>query len=112
MRKIRIIQGTYGYRKNGKGMVEAKTRTSPPFELDEKEAARLVSAGVAKFVDEVTADDDYSGDDIPTADDLPEDAEPIGEPPKHGKKKGRKPESDNLPDDGEQPDLSPSAPES
>lgn len=46
---IRIIAGVYGYRINGR--VEAKTVKSAPFNVEAKEEARLVKAGVAVYVE-------------------------------------------------------------
>ncbi|MGN1370194.1 MAG: SAP domain-containing protein [Aristaeellaceae bacterium] len=52
---IRIINGTYGHRPklaNGKDSpyVVPVTRNDPPIEVDEKEASRLVEAGIAEYV--------------------------------------------------------------
>ena len=47
---IKIVTGTtYGARINGK--LEAKTKNSEPFSVDEKEEKRLVELGVAEYVD-------------------------------------------------------------
>lgn len=46
---IRIIKGIYGHRKNGR--VVPVTSKSGPIELDEKQEARLVAAGVAEYVE-------------------------------------------------------------
>ncbi len=45
---IRIISGTYGHRYNGR--IVPKDRTSTPFELDDKEAKRIISLGIAEAV--------------------------------------------------------------
>ena len=47
MKKIRIISGCYGHRE---GVLNVpKTEKDPPFEVDDIEAARLVSLGVAEY---------------------------------------------------------------
>jgi len=51
--KVKIISGTYGH-KVGK-YIEPKDRTSEPFELEETEAKRLVSLGVAEIITEGVA---------------------------------------------------------
>ncbi|MCL1903993.1 MAG: hypothetical protein FWF94_06215 [Oscillospiraceae bacterium] len=45
---IKIIQGTYGYRKSGKGAVTPKTPTDPPFEVSADEGKRLIELKVAE----------------------------------------------------------------
>lgn len=50
MRTVRIIFGTYGYHDGYS--IDAKTRNSEPFELDDAEAERIVSLGVAEYTDE------------------------------------------------------------
>lgn len=55
---IQIINGTYGYRpmilkkdhKEPSEYVVPTTRNDPPIDVDEKEAKRLVEAGVAEYV--------------------------------------------------------------
>ncbi len=44
---VRIISGSYGLKTNG--VTRAKTRRDPPFELNDKEAERLVKLGVAEI---------------------------------------------------------------
>lgn len=46
--KVKITRGYYGYR-NGKAS-ELKDVNSPVFELDEKEAERIIGLGIAKAV--------------------------------------------------------------
>lgn len=46
--KVKITRGYYGYR-NGKAS-ELKDVNSPAFELDEKEAERIIGLGIAKAV--------------------------------------------------------------
>ena len=49
MRTVKIIQGTYGYRENG--VLDPKDRFSAPFPLEDAEAERIVSLGVAEYAD-------------------------------------------------------------
>ena len=53
MLTVKIISGTYGY-KVGKRLLP-KDRTSEPFELEDAEAKRLVSLGVAEIITEGVA---------------------------------------------------------
>ena len=48
MLTVKIISGTYGCKI--KGRIVPKDRTSEPFSLDDAEAKRLVSLGVAKII--------------------------------------------------------------
>ena len=48
MKLIKIINGTYGFRPQP-NVVELKDAGDAPFEVDDKEAARLVDLGVAKI---------------------------------------------------------------
>ncbi len=50
MAVIRIISGTYGYRENG--IIRPKDSKSGAFEVDDKEAERLVALGVAEIAAE------------------------------------------------------------
>ena len=54
MKKIKIIGTTYGYH-NKYGRLEPKDEKSEPFLLDDKEADRLVSEGLAEIVAEDVA---------------------------------------------------------
>lgn len=47
---VRIIKGIYGY-KNKDGVIEPKTCKDEPFSLTEEQEARLVSKGVAEYVE-------------------------------------------------------------
>lgn len=47
---IRIIKGIYGY-KNKDNVIEPKTCTDEPFSLTKEQEARLVSKGVAEYVE-------------------------------------------------------------
>ena len=47
MANIRIIAGTYGFRENG--MIHPKDAHSGVFEVDDKEAERLVALNVAAY---------------------------------------------------------------
>ena len=51
MKTIKIIGGAYGHRKDGTGSVCVKTSSDPPFEVDDKEAKRLVGLKVAKIAE-------------------------------------------------------------
>lgn len=51
MKKIVITGGRYGYI-SPSGVYDVKTTASAPFEVDDKEAARLVKLGVAKIYGE------------------------------------------------------------
>lgn len=46
---IRITRGMYGFVNNGN--VIEKTKSDPPFEVDDEEGKRLIALKVAKFVD-------------------------------------------------------------
>lgn len=59
--KVKITRGYYGYR-NGK-VSELKDVNSPAFELDEKEAERIIGLGIAKAVS-VTNSNALDGDMI------------------------------------------------
>lgn len=54
MRKINIVAGTYGYRKDGTSPVELIDSKSGPIEVADKEADRLIGLGVAEEAEEVT----------------------------------------------------------
>ncbi len=100
MKLIKIINGTYGFRPQPH-VVELKTADDAPFEVNDKEAARLVELGVAAIafgedseslqeaMDEVV---DQLGDQPTPPDDEPEDDEP------------EDPAADPDPDDGEPED--------
>ena len=48
---IRILAGTYGHRPDpDKCFIEKKDKNSPPFEVSDKEAARLTDLGIAQEV--------------------------------------------------------------
>ena len=46
MKLIKLIQGAYGYRAPGSSVTELITTKSPPFEVEESEAERLIALGV------------------------------------------------------------------
>lgn len=50
MRKVRITQGTYGYKPDGARHVSPKNRRDEPFLLPDAEAARIVGLGIAEYV--------------------------------------------------------------
>ncbi|MCL2694056.1 MAG: hypothetical protein FWE60_02990 [Oscillospiraceae bacterium] len=54
---IKIICGTYPYRKDEKSTSEAKNKNSPPFEVAEAEAKRLVGLKVAEYADKPQKDE-------------------------------------------------------
>lgn len=47
MRKVIMVQGTYGYRPEGSKHITPKSRGDSPFELPDDEAERLIGLGVA-----------------------------------------------------------------
>lgn len=53
MRRINIVVGTYGYRKNDTSPVELINSASGPIEVTDEEADRLIGLGIAKEADEV-----------------------------------------------------------
>lgn len=53
MRRINIVVGTYGYRKNDTSPVELINSASGPIEVTDEEADRLIGLGIAKGADEV-----------------------------------------------------------
>ena len=105
MKLIKIINGTYGFRPQPH-VVELKTADDAPFEVDDKEAARLVELGVAAIafgedseslqeaMDEVV---DQLGDQPTPPDDEPEDDEPEDD-------ESEDPAADPDPDEGEPED--------
>lgn len=105
MKLIKIINGTYGFRPQPH-VVELKTADDAPFEVDDKEADRLVELGVAAIafgedseslqeaMDEVV---DQLGDQPTPPDDEPEDDEPEDDEPED-------PAADPDPDEGEPED--------
>jgi hypothetical protein len=50
MRTIKIISGVFGYHKPNSRAVTPKKKSDPPFEVEDKLAARLVSSGIAEYV--------------------------------------------------------------
>ncbi len=54
MKLIKIINGTYGYRPAKSKFVEPKQAGDPPFDVEDGEAERLVSLGVAAYVRDTT----------------------------------------------------------
>lgn len=54
--KIQITKGVYGHTENG--IVTPKTKDSEPFEVDDKKAKELISAGVAKKASELKSEAD------------------------------------------------------
>jgi hypothetical protein len=72
---IKIISGTYGHLIGGR--VRPKTAASEPFSLPPEQEARLVSRGVAIYVNEAPAEADASNSFDHTPDEEPA-AEPVG----------------------------------
>lgn len=79
MRKIKIVNGTYGYRP-APAVVEPKTPEDPAFFVEDQQAARLVALGVAAYVGEapeMPAAPDEPAPDAPAAPEAPaEESEP------------------------------------
>lgn len=79
MKKVKIIGTTYGHHNNGR--IEPKDEKSAPFMLDDAEAERLVSLGVAEIIEERVAtskndeDAEDKGENIPEDENRDEDAE-------------------------------------
>lgn len=65
MKKIRIIGGRYGYI-SPNGAFSVKTENSAPFEVDDKEADRLIKRGVAEVVGERGKRSEIGGETGPT----------------------------------------------
>lgn len=55
MKKIKIVVGTYGYRKNDTSAVELIDKNSDPIEVSDAEAKRLIGLGIATSVETKTA---------------------------------------------------------
>ena len=51
MKKVKIIVGTYGYRKNDTSPVELIDKNSDPIEVPDAEAKRLIGLGIATAVE-------------------------------------------------------------
>ncbi|MCL2636957.1 MAG: hypothetical protein FWD48_01170 [Oscillospiraceae bacterium] len=60
---IKIINGTYGYKKDGTGSVLPKTPSDPPFEVSEAEAKRLIALKVAEYADKEKQEKNPSPED-------------------------------------------------
>ncbi len=67
MKKIKIINGTYGYHPQGSKSIEPKTADDPPFEVTDEKAKKLVSRKIAEYVDDLDAlfADDEEEDELP-----------------------------------------------
>lgn len=74
MKLIKLIQGAYGYRAPSSSVTELITTKSPPFEVEESEAERLIALGVAEYVQSAVAtapqedDDQAKGENTPPPD--------------------------------------------
>lgn len=51
MKSIKIIVGSYGHRPDGRGSVTLITKQSPPIQVSDEEAERLIELGVAAIVE-------------------------------------------------------------
>ena len=51
MKKVKIIQGVYGASENNR--IIPKTKNDTPFLLEEEKAERIVSLGIAEYVEEI-----------------------------------------------------------
>lgn len=60
---VKIVCGTYGYRDKS-GVLMPKDIKSEPFELDNREAARLIDAGVAVEMEETVSEETETEDCI------------------------------------------------
>lgn len=58
---IKIISGTYGY-KSPNGIYIAKSNNDEPFSLSKEEEERLVSQGIAKFIEVKAINEDEAKD--------------------------------------------------
>jgi hypothetical protein len=61
MRTIKIINGTFGYRRPGRFAITPIQKDDPPIEVEDALAARLAVLGVAAYVDTMTAELEQSG---------------------------------------------------
>jgi hypothetical protein len=63
MRTIKIISGVFGYHKPNSRAVTPKKKSDPPFEVEDNLSARLVSSGIAEYVDseQLTVNSEQSG---------------------------------------------------
>lgn len=64
--KIKIIVGTYGYRKNDTSPVELIDKNSDPIEVSDKEAARLIKLGVAEEVNKTVSETPVGAEETAT----------------------------------------------
>lgn len=52
MRKVKIIQGVYGFAEENK--VIPKTRKDSPFSLEDEKAEKIVKLGIAEYAEELS----------------------------------------------------------
>ena len=71
---IKIVQGVYGFLDKS-GIVRPKTEADEPFELLPEQEARLVSLGVAEYVDEPEGEHEADGTE---SEDIEVEQDPIG----------------------------------
>ena len=67
MKKIKIINGTYGHHPQGSKSIEPKTADDPPFEVTDEKAKKLVTRKIAEYADDLDAlfADDEDEDELP-----------------------------------------------
>ena len=75
MKLIKLIQGAYGYRAPGSLVTELVTTKSDPFEVDDKEAKRLISLGVAQYAEIAVATPQKEVIDPATGENTPPEGE-------------------------------------
>lgn len=92
MKLVKIINGTYGYRPAGSTHPVPKNTSSPPFKVEDAEAARLVKLKVAEYADKPDAENNSTADISGAEKPAPSAGEPVGERKNEG-------EGDNLPED-------------
>lgn len=83
MKLIKLIRGAYGYRAPGSMVTELITRNSPPFEVENAEAKRLVALGVAEYAQSGVATAPQEPTDQPEGGNPP-DGDKAGETPPEG----------------------------
>ena len=66
MKKINIVVGTYGYRKDDTSAVELIDKNSDAIEVSDKEAARLIKLGVAVEAGAVVATEPAGAEETAT----------------------------------------------
>lgn len=75
--KIKILCGTYGYRRSD-GVMEAKNNKSEPFEVEEKEGERLIRMGYAEKARNNAPQEEECGGGEPESGEIGSIAEELG----------------------------------